>query len=243
MIGENYAWQLADFRARVGPVVTFNGATYACTTGPVAGAQVGIEVLPRQAFGAFSADFDPRVFRLNPQDFSPTTAISPPTPGAELTFQGLVYRITRVVPDVLTQDDQHALNCFGFHEITDAIGSPILPLTDSAVVYRKTLTDDGMGSQSHAWAALATLACRLVHSDIPLEGEPDNAERQEARSRWACKFPVGSDILPSDRLIVTTHANGVATDMRFEITETDQGLTGASELTATLLRVNRWETV
>lgn len=73
-------------------------------------------------------------------------------------------------------------------------------LPDSGTIQRVTLTDDGMGGGSAAWAAIGTAACRVSPYQQRSAFEGTVGERSAAVASWLVTFPNGTAIAPADRI-------------------------------------------
>jgi head-tail adaptor len=73
-------------------------------------------------------------------------------------------------------------------------------LPDTAVIQRRTLTPDGMGGQTEAWATVATVACRVAPT-ANMPEEFTNGGRLVSTSWWRVTFPAGTDVRAADRVL------------------------------------------
>jgi hypothetical protein len=74
-----------------------------------------------------------------------------------------------------------------------------IAMTDAFLVQRKTVTDDGAGSQSAAWDTLATVAGALT--TVTRYTETVQAGGLKGVTLWKLALPVGTDVLPADRVL------------------------------------------
>lgn len=92
-------------------------------------------------------------------------------------------------------------------------------LPETAQVQRVTRTSDGLGGYTEAWAAIATVACRVAPSgNTPAEQVV--AERIQDRVLWTLTLPAGTDVTPADRIAVgsrTFEVIGVLAPRSFEL--------------------------
>jgi len=81
--------------------------------------------------------------------------------------------------------------------------------TTTAEVQRKTLTADHSGGFIDTWSTVHEYPCSFTAYMIrPIERESD--VRVQAISYWRFTFPSGTDILPTDRLIVGSRTFEIA---------------------------------
>lgn len=74
-------------------------------------------------------------------------------------------------------------------------------LPDTATVSRKTITSDGAGGQTEAWADASSYSCRAKPASRQAT-ERVIALRPSAVSAWTIYLPAGADVKPVDRLRV-----------------------------------------
>jgi hypothetical protein len=112
----------------------------------------------------------------------------------------------------------------------DAAASAAEALADTVTIQRKTPASDGAGSHTLTWADLATdVPFALTKTKRWMEGVTGGELR--AVMILEGQFPVGTDLLPKDRIL---HGDWV-----YEVTDTDACLTEAAILTAQLVRIRR----
>lgn len=74
-------------------------------------------------------------------------------------------------------------------------------MTATATISRVTRVKDRSGGFTETWASVGTYSCSFSRFPIrPLERERD--ARIQAISYWAFRFPVGTVILNTDRIVV-----------------------------------------
>lgn len=81
---------------------------------------------------------------------------------------------------------------------TDAQG---VILDQTCTIQRRSIASDGMGHSSESWPAVhSNVACHLA---LPTGSYMQNlADRLSELTTWVVSFPVGTDVLIGDRLIV-----------------------------------------
>ena len=72
--------------------------------------------------------------------------------------------------------------------------------TSTATVSRPTTVKDARGSATASYSNVATLACRIEEDKAPIEAV--SGEQLHATSGYKVYFPTGSDVRPSDKLII-----------------------------------------
>lgn len=87
-------------------------------------------------------------------------------------------------------------------------------MTDSGAIRRNTPASDGMGGQTDNWATVATVKCRLM-TRLSQPRDRTGGERLETETEYTLRFPVGTDVRNTDRVVVT--AAGSATVRTFEV--------------------------
>jgi hypothetical protein len=70
----------------------------------------------------------------------------------------------------------------------------------TAIIARKTSVTDARGSAGTGYSNVATLACRIEEDKAPIEAV--SGEQLHATSGYKVYFPAGSDVRPSDKLII-----------------------------------------
>ena len=89
---------------------------------------------------------------------------------------------------------------FGTSELAALQSAASTTLTDTCVIQRRTLTNDGFGSQSESWATVATTTARL---GIPTGSFMVSlAARQTDLTSYEVSLPFGTDVRVNDRLVV-----------------------------------------
>lgn len=98
-------------------------------------------------------------------------------------------------------------------------------LPDTAILYRHTLTGDGMGGRSESWAAVGTVSC-YVWTRESLDSEIVVGGQVTSRTRWYIEVPYNTTIDARDRVdvgdrtfTVTTVPNdaSILTGLRLEV--------------------------
>lgn len=74
-------------------------------------------------------------------------------------------------------------------------------LPDTCVIQRKTLTADGQGGRSEAWAAAGTVACRIAPLQVRGQAEVAAAGRVLETGDFIATLPNGTDVRAVDRLV------------------------------------------
>ncbi|OFX13603.1 MAG: hypothetical protein A2W00_04470 [Candidatus Eisenbacteria bacterium RBG_16_71_46] len=119
-----------------------------------------------------------------------------------------------------------------FGSADPASGGPSAPepitLSETATIRRKTLTADGLGTHSLVWNDAGEVACAL--DKTTRRAEVVQAGELKSLTVWTCYFKLDGDVRPADRVVIGGRT--------YEVTETDAGRTGATVLTATLVRVS-----
>lgn len=116
---ENIAWQICEARRDSGQTVVYESEDYKVRTKPVAGAECGVQGLPKEIkdnLDVYIAALDPRVFRFSPDEFAPTTDVPVPCEQKLLVWYSLTYLITRVTFDD-AGDDTNAIDCYCLRKI------------------------------------------------------------------------------------------------------------------------------
>lgn len=75
-------------------------------------------------------------------------------------------------------------------------------MPDTCVIQRRSLTTDGQGGKTEAWAAAGTVVCRLSPQGIGRGDETSRAERISGEEEWVVTLPALSDVTTTDRLVV-----------------------------------------
>jgi hypothetical protein len=101
-------------------------------------------------------------------------------------------------------------------------------LTDTATVTPRESIEDGAGGTYYQEGGPFTLPCRL--SKARQMAESIQGEAVMSRVTYTCQFPVGSDVEPSYKVEVGA--------LSFEVVATDEGVSGATFLTADLVRLS-----
>lgn len=78
-------------------------------------------------------------------------------------------------------------------------------LPDTCVIQRRTLTSDGQGGKTEAWAAAGTALCRLSPRGQGLDGEDARADRITGEEDWIVTLPALTDVTSSDRLLILSN--------------------------------------
>lgn len=77
-------------------------------------------------------------------------------------------------------------------------------LPDTGVVWRRTLADDGQGGRTQTYSAVGTVACRLSPvSALSAGSEEVHGDRQTAIADRIITFPANTDVVPTDRIVVS----------------------------------------
>jgi head-tail adaptor len=74
----------------------------------------------------------------------------------------------------------------------------------TVVIERRTLAADAMGGMTETWAAVGTVSGRIYPQNVRSMTEPIAGAQIAEQSRWFATFPVGTDVLASDRLLYAT---------------------------------------
>lgn len=96
-------------------------------------------------------------------------------------------------------------------------------LPGTVVIERYTTTDDGMGGETETWAAVGTAIGRIYAQTKVSGAERVAGAEIQSITDWWGTFPIGTDIIASDRLFYGNRT--------WEVTETNNG-----EMWATALR-------
>lgn len=75
-------------------------------------------------------------------------------------------------------------------------------MPDTATVSRKTLTSDGQGGFTAAWATASTVDCRIEAAGRLTPQERLVAERVAPRKVYRVTVPHDADVIPADRLVI-----------------------------------------
>ena len=75
----------------------------------------------------------------------------------------------------------------------------------TAIVQRMGLTADGMGGYTEAWAAVGTVTARIYPQERSIT-EPVTGGQVVAITRWWFSAPVGTDVLPADRISASSRS-------------------------------------
>lgn len=95
------------------------------------------------------------------------------------------------------------MSLLGALEISSLRAAAQSAMPGSCVIWRRTLTSDGVGGQSGSVAAVGTVACRLVQHDTN-PSEQVRAGRVSVLQEWYVYVPAFTDIRPtSDYLVVS----------------------------------------
>ena len=70
----------------------------------------------------------------------------------------------------------------------------------TATISRPSTTKDARGSATTIYSNVATVSCRIEEDSTPREQV--NGEQLKAISGYKIYFPVGTDVRPSDKLII-----------------------------------------
>lgn len=108
-----------------------------------------------------------------------------------------------------------------------ATGVLATTLPDSAVISRKAVSSDGAGGNSETWSTHATVACAI--DKVATWKEVAQSGRMQAVTVWKARFPLGTDLLPADRVTANTQ--------EFEVLDTDLGVSNGLFLDAELTRL------
>lgn len=119
-------------------------------------------------------------------------------------------------------------------------------LCGTASIVRKTLVNDGLGTQSEVWTVLSlNNPCNLTSSKKWMEGEKGGEIK--AVSVWRCDFELGTDCKRPDRVVVgalpyqvgQTVDFSTVSGMIFEVTDSDEGISGGLFLSVQLVLFRR----
>ena len=76
-------------------------------------------------------------------------------------------------------------------------------MPDACTISRRTLTADGQGGSTEAWADLATsVSCRIIEQQKPVEGEI--AMQVAGRRWWLLRLAYDQDITRADRVVISS---------------------------------------
>jgi len=75
-----------------------------------------------------------------------------------------------------------------------------LAMPGTVVIQRATLTSDGMGGYTEAWAAVGTVTGRIYPQNSRAFAESVSGGQVISETRWFGSFPTGTDITAKDRL-------------------------------------------
>lgn len=71
---------------------------------------------------------------------------------------------------------------------------------ETVVVYRMTMTADGMGGFRESWTATSTVTGRIYSMNSRAFAEQDAGGQLISTTRWFGTFPTGTDVTARDRL-------------------------------------------
>ena len=74
-------------------------------------------------------------------------------------------------------------------------------LPGTVVIQRKTLTGDGMGGYSEAWAAVGTVDGRIMQQASRQASEPVSGGQVASVTRWFATLPTCATVTATDRLL------------------------------------------
>lgn len=77
-------------------------------------------------------------------------------------------------------------------------------MSSTAVIERYTLTPDGMGSRTEAWAAVGTVSCDLW--PVNQRGDREsvrNAAQTMSKADWYITVPFDTTITAKDRIVIS----------------------------------------
>lgn len=89
---------------------------------------------------------------------------------------------------------------FGAAELAALQATAATTMADTCVVQRRSVTNDGFGSQSETWTTVATTTARL---GVPSGSfMADLAAKQTDLASWQVDLPYGTDVRVADRLVL-----------------------------------------
>lgn len=106
-----------------------------------------------------------------------------------------------------------------------------IAMTDEADILRKQPgVRDALRSTPSGWQTVEFgVPCNL--QSVTSQSEKAEASAIASRSVWRCFFPVGTDIMPEDKVVIKGET--------YQVVETDKGMTHKIRLTATLVLTRR----
>lgn len=105
-------------------------------------------------------------------------------------------------------------------------------LPGSAILQRATMTPDGMGGFTEAWAAVGTVAARVYTQASRALAEGEQGAQIVSETRWFLTLPVGTQVTAADRITVSgvvfevtevNNAQDWRTAVRCSVTKLDEG--------------------
>lgn len=107
-------------------------------------------------------------------------------------------------------------------ELTDMREEAELALPDVCVVQARTLTSDGQGGRTEAYATSVTTTCRVSPAGQTTQGnEVTRGDGTKALADWIVTLPYSTSVAQTDRLLVngvTYEVLGVKAPRGWEIT-------------------------
>ena len=106
----------------------------------------------------------------------------------------------------------------------------VAAMPGSVVIQRMTLSSDGMGGYTEAWAAVGTVAGRIYPQNSRAFAESITGGQPISETRWFGTFPVGTTITAKDRLLYASRT--------FEVTQVNNSEMWQTAVRAELVAFN-----
>lgn len=108
-------------------------------------------------------------------------------------------------------------------------------MTDTCVIQRADMTNDGIGGFNEAWSAIGTVCCRLRFPSMRINQEAVTGGQLTSMSDGRLAVPFGTDLKATDRVLIKNRT--------YEVSFVPNGATWQTALYASVTSFNEEQRV